>query len=134
MIFVLDTNVLSERLKSNANSSVEDFLRCLPPENVRVSAMTLAEIAQGVENNPIPTSRQFLSEVLTLPIAEFGETEALEWARITSKALGRGLRIEARDAIIAATAATHGWTIATRNTADFAPLAVKVFDPWKQRL
>lgn len=134
MIFVFDTNVLSERLKSNPNSNVEDFLRRLPPENVRISAMTLAEIAQGVENNPTPLLRQFLSDVLTFPIAGFGEAEAVEWGRITSRGLSRGIRIEARDAIIAATAATHGWTIATRNISDFAPLGVKVFDPWKQRL
>ena len=134
MIFVLDTNVLSERLKSNPSSSVEDFLRRLPAENVRVSAMTLAEIAQGVENNPIPALQQFLFEVLTLPIAAFGEQEALEWARMTSKGWVAGLRMEARDSIIAATAAAHGWTVATRNTADFAPLGVKVFDPWKQQL
>jgi predicted nucleic acid-binding protein len=134
VIFVLDTNVLCERLKSNPNSNVEDFLRRLPPENVRISAMTLAEIAQGVENNPIPALQEFLAEVLTLPIAGFGEMEALEWGRITAKGLSRGVRMEARDAIIAATAVTHGWTIATRNTTDFAPLGAKVFDPWKQRL
>jgi hypothetical protein len=27
-----------------------------------------------------------------------------------------------------------GWTVATRNTRDFAPLGVKTFDPWKERL
>ena len=134
MIFLLDTNVLSERLKPNPNSNVEDFLRRLPPENVRVSAMNLAEIAQGVENNPTPVLKQFLAEVLTLPVAAFGEQEALEWARMTSKGWAAGTRMEARDMIIAATAEANGWTIATRNTRDFAPLGVKIFDPWKQRL
>ena len=39
-----------------------------------------------------------------------------------------------RETVIAATAAAHGWTVVTRNTKDFAPLGVKTFDPWKERL
>ena len=54
--------------------------------------MVLAEIAQGVENKPTPKLRNFLAEVLALPLAEFGEAEALEWGRITSKSIERGPR------------------------------------------
>jgi toxin FitB len=67
-------------------------------------------------------------------VAAFGEDEALEWGRITSAGLARGLRLAVHDTVIAATAATHGWTVATRNTKDLAPLGVKTFDPWKERL
>jgi hypothetical protein len=113
---------------------VEDFLRRVPAETVRVSAMALAEIAQGVENNPTAALKTFLAEVLRLPVAPFGEEEALEWGRLTSTGLARGLHPAVRDTVIAATAAAHGWTVATRNTKDFAPLGVKTFDPWKERL
>src|SRR5450759_4709121 len=34
----------------------------------------------------------------------------------------RVLHLAVRDTVIAATAAAHGWTVATRNTKDFAPL------------
>lgn len=134
MIYVLDTNVLSERTKGNPDAGVEDFLRRVPAESVRVSAMALAEIAQGVENNPTLALRKFLAEVLTLPVAEFGEREAIEWGRITSAGLKTGLVMAVRDTVIAATAAANGWTVATRNTKDFAPLGVKVFDPWQERI
>ncbi len=40
----------------------------------------------------------------------------------------------ARDSLIAATAVAHGWTVATRNVADFKPLGVAVFNPWKDSL
>lgn len=33
-------------------------------------------------------------------------------------------------ALIAATALAHGLTLATRNTADFAPMGVRLFNPW----
>jgi toxin FitB len=134
VIFVLDTNVLSERTKSNPDPSVAAFLRAVPVEGVRLSAIVLAEVAQGVENNPTPDLRTFLAEVLALPLADFGEAKALEWGRITSKALSRGLSIDVRDSLIAATAAVRGWTVATRNKSDFKPLGVSVFNPWEDRL
>jgi predicted nucleic acid-binding protein len=36
-----------------------------------------------------------------------------------------------RDAWIAATALVHGLTVVTRNTRDFAPMGVKLFNPWE---
>jgi toxin FitB len=134
MIYLLDTNVLSERTKRSPDAGVENFLRRVPAESVRVSAMSLAEIAQGVENNPTAALKTFLAEVLRLPVAPFGEDEALEWGRMTSAGLARGLHLAVRDTVIAANAASRGWTVATRNTKDFAPLGVKTFDPWKERL
>ncbi len=134
MIFVLDTNVLSEGAEPTPDPAVLAFLRTVPVENMRLSAIVLAEIAQGVENSPSAKLRTFLAETLALPLAEFGEAEALEWGRMTSKALKSGLAVSARDSLIAATAAVRGWTVATRNTADFAKLGVGVFNPWVDKL
>jgi predicted nucleic acid-binding protein len=134
VIFVLDTNVLSERTKQSPDKSVEAFLRKVPVENVRLSSVVLAEIAQGVENNPTPDLKAFLADVLALPLAEFGEAEALEWGKMTSQGLSKGLSMQMRDTMIAATAAVRGWTVATRNKIDFTPLGVTVFDPWTQTI
>jgi hypothetical protein len=35
-----------------------------------------------------------------------------------------------RDALIAATALTHGLTVVTRNVGDFEPMGVAVLNPW----
>jgi toxin FitB len=134
VIFVLDTNVLSERTKHRPDPGVEDFMRRVPSENVRLSAVALGEIAQGVENNPTPELKRFLREVLELAVAPFGEVEALEWGRITSAGIKAGFGMSVRDTLIAATAAARGWTIATRNSKDFIRLGVKVFNPWTERL
>jgi predicted nucleic acid-binding protein len=134
VIFVLDTNVLSETTRANPDANVLAFLRALPVENQRVSSMVVAEIAQGVENRPTARTQAFLADILALPIADFGEAEALEWGRITSKALKSGISVQARDSIIAATANVRGWTVATGNTQDFIPLGVPVFNPWKDKL
>jgi toxin FitB len=134
MIFVLDTNVLSERIKKAPNARVMEFHRAVPVENVRLSAIVLAEIAQGVENNPMPPLREFLADCLALPLAEFGELEALDWGRLTSAALKQGHVIKVRDGMIAATASARGWTVATRNEDDFKPFGVQTFNPWKESL
>jgi predicted nucleic acid-binding protein len=134
VIFVLDTNVLSERTKLRPDGQVEKFLRAVPAENIRVSSIVLAEIVQGVENNPTPDLQLFLAEVLTLPVADFGEAEALAWGRMTSAGIKRGLKMELRDTMIAATAAARGWTVVTRNISDFVPLGVNVFNPWTDQL
>jgi predicted nucleic acid-binding protein len=99
-----------------------------------VSAIVLGEIAQGVENNPVPDLKAFLADTRAMPIAKFGEVEALEWGRMVSAALKAGHSIEARDSMIAATATARGWTVATRNKADFQKFGVAVFDPWTDKV
>ncbi len=134
MIFLLDTNVLSERTRPRPDAAVIRFLNALPIENIRLSSIVLAEIAQGVESNPTAALKGFLADILALPLAEFGEAEALEWGRMTSKALQAKIALNVRDSMIAATAAVRGWTVATRNSADFSKLGVAVFNPWEDKL
>ena len=134
MIFVLDTNVLSERTRKSPNAAVAAFLRAVPVESIRVSSVVPAEIAQGVENNPTPALKSFLADVLAIPLAEFGEAESLEWGKMTSRGHRQGLYVKTRDTMIAATASVRGWTVAARNTSDFVPFGVQVFNPWRQKL
>jgi toxin FitB len=136
VIFLLDTNVLSESARARPDSNVAAFLRQIPTENLRVSAIVLGEIAQGIENNPNPEPnlKAFLADIRAMPIAEFGEVEALEWGRMVSAALKAGHSVEARDSMIAATSAARGWIVATRNKADFQKLGVAVFDPWTDKI
>ena len=49
------------------------------------------------------------------------------WARL----IHRQSDTSYEDAVIAATAADHGLTVMTRNTADFKPFKVRLFDPFK---
>ena len=92
------------------------------------------EIKQGVTSNPAPELRQFLEDVLTLPVAPFDELEALAWGEMTAEALARGRTVYVRDSLIAATARANGWTVATRNVRDFAGLGIKLFNPFEERL
>ena len=134
MIYLLDTNVLSERTKNRPSPKVMVFLRKVPAADARVPAIVLGEIKQGVESNPTPELQKFLDDVLTLPVAPFDELEALAWGELTAAALAQGRTVYVRDSLIAATARAHSWAVATRNVADFAGLGVKVFNPFEEQL
>lgn len=134
MIYLLDTNVLSERTRNRPSPKVMSFLRKVPAADARVPAIVLGEIKQGVESNPTPQLQQFLEDVLTLPVAPFDELEALAWGEMTAAALAQGRALYVRDSLIAATARAHGWTVVTRNGSDFAGFAVKVFNPFSEQL
>jgi len=134
VIYLLDTNVLSERTKRRPSPKVLSFLRKVPIADARVPAIVLGEIKQGVQSNPTPELRQFLEDVLTLPVAPFDEFEALAWGEITSEALAAGRTVYVRDSLIAATARANGWTVATRNISDFAGLGVTVINPFLEEL
>ena len=132
MIYLLDTNVLSERTKKRPSPKVMSFLRKVPAAEARVPAIVLGEIKQGVQSNPAPELRQFLEDVLTLPVAPFGEWEALAWGEMTAEALAKGRTVYVRDSLIAATARANGWTVVTRNINDFAGLGVRLLNPFEE--
>jgi predicted nucleic acid-binding protein len=136
MIFALDTNVVSERAKpeAEANPLVMDFFRRCPAENLRLPSMALAEVASGVENQPTPALRAFLGDLCEMPSLAFGEAEALAWGQMVCAALKAGQSVKARDSIIAACALANGCAVATRNGADFAGLGVTVFNPFAAKL
>ena len=134
MIYLLDTNVLSERTKKRPSPKVLTFLRKVPVADSRVPAIVLGEIKQGVQSNPTPELRQFLEDVLTLPVAPFDELEALAWGEMTADALASGRTVYVRDSLIAATGRANGWTVATRNIIDFAGLGVNIFNPFEEEL
>ena len=134
MIYLLDTNVLSERTRNRPSPKVMSFLRKVPAADARLPAIVLGEIKQGVESNPTAKLQQFLEDVLTLPVAAFDEPEALAWGELTAAALAQGRNVYVRDSLIAATARAHNWTVATRNVSDFAGLGVKVFNPFDEQL
>jgi len=81
VIYLLDTNVLSERTKRHPSRLAMAFLRKIPVADARVPAIVLGEIKQGVYRNPTPELRQFLEDVLTLPVASFDERKPWRGAK-----------------------------------------------------
>lgn len=139
MMFVLDTNVVSELRKvhlGKANTNVATWAQSVNATELFVSAITLMELELGVLSIERKDTAQgallrlwFEQQVLpefserTLPI---DTAVALRCARLHVPDK-RG----ERDALIAATALVHGMTVVTRNVADFMPTGVALLNPWE---
>ncbi|MFT4161048.1 type II toxin-antitoxin system VapC family toxin [Shinella sp.] len=141
MMFLLDTNVISELRKAAGGKADPYVIAWLSGQDAAacyISAVTLMELDLGIllmeRRDPIQGARlRTWMEDYVLP--EFSERTvpidravALVCARLHVP----DPRPE-RDAFIAASALVHGMTLATRNVVDFAPMGVPLLNPWDQR-
>jgi predicted nucleic acid-binding protein len=138
MAYLLDTNVVSEAIKPQPTDNVVAWLAAQPSASVYLSVLTLGEIEQGIVRSPNPRRAERLARWLEdelqpqfhgriLPIdAPVMKT----WGQITGHALLRGQPVSYADSLLAATAITHGLTLATRNTRDVEALPVPTLNPW----
>ncbi|HKN29680.1 MAG TPA: type II toxin-antitoxin system VapC family toxin [Roseiarcus sp.] len=138
MIFLLDTNVLSEVRRPVPDRVVLDWLHRLDEDRAFVSVISLAEIRRGIALMESGRRREALAEWLVrdLPdrfagrILAIDQKTAFAWGDLMAQAKRRGIGLSSMDGLLAATASAHGLTLATRNTKDFRDLGVTLFDPW----
>ena len=134
-MFLLDTNVISELRKSQADKNVQAWARSVPAPSLYVSAITVLELETGVLRfeRKDPTQggrlRAWLDDHV-LPafagrILAVDRAVALRCARLHVPD-----RSNECDALIAATALVHGLTVVTRNVSDFQSSGVAVLNPW----
>ena len=138
MAFVLDTNVISEFRKVQAGkgaAGVAEWAASVARSDLYLSAITVMELEMGVrlmERRDLAQGALLRRWITSVVLPEFV-------ARILAFDADVALRAAAlhvpdpkpwRDAAIAATAMVHGMTVVTRNTSDFKPTGVAVFDPW----
>ncbi|WP_067471287.1 type II toxin-antitoxin system VapC family toxin [Nocardia amamiensis] len=135
MAFLLDTNIISELRKKNANENVIAWYDGVQSHQLHLSAITVGEIRLGIERLRGRDTAQ--AEVLerwlgTLRttyrdrIAPVDEDVAEEWGRMNAPNT-----IPVLDGLLAATASVHGWTFVTRNVADVARTGVAVLNPFE---
>jgi predicted nucleic acid-binding protein len=99
--------------------------------------LTLGEIRKGIEKlRPRDPERAaaFDAWLEALP-RRFGSRLIAIDARIAEEwgRLNAGDPRPTVDSLIAASARVHGFTVVTRNTADFEPLGVPLLNPWLDR-
>ena len=139
MMFVLDTNVVSELRKvrlGKADVNVTAWSDTVDASDLFVSAITIMELELGVlsvERKDATQGAVLRSWLEQQVLPEFaGRTLPVDTAVAQRCARLHVLnRREGRDALIAATALVHGMTVVTRNVADFKPTGVSLFNPWE---
>jgi predicted nucleic acid-binding protein len=133
-VIILDTNVLSEPLRTDPEIAVVAWMKT--QTDAAVTAISVAELLVGARRLPAGARRErliaaidsILSGSRVLP---FDERAARKYARMHEirRIAGRPLSVE--DGMIAAVAAAHGASLATRNTKDFEGLGIDLLDPWE---
>ena len=139
-MIVLDTNVVSEPMRRNGNPAVGAWLDRQVAETLYLTAPSLSELLVGIAILPKGKRKAVLdaslSELLHIlfgsRILPFDQTAALAYAPLVNRARAKGRPISVADGQIAAIAAVHGFTVATRDTAPFIAAGVPVTNPWEQ--
>lgn len=139
MNYVLDTNVISELIARSPNQQVIDWLDRLDPDVVYLSVITIGELRKGIEKL-VPSRRKdeltiwlehdLLQRFAGHLIAITTEV-MLVWGELTGRLEREGKPIAAIDSLIAASVLAGGYTLVTRNDADFQHAGVPIVNPWK---
>ena len=135
-MFLLDTNVISElrQGKPNQAAEVRAWAQRQPSSRFFLSAITLLELEQGIqalERRAPPQGSALRAWLAGVCLAFSGRI--LPFTEKTAPVCA-ALHIlnprPDRDAMIAATALEHGFSVVTRNTSDFANTGLAVINPW----
>jgi len=138
-MIILDTNVLSEPMRSGANPAVAAWLDQQDIETLYLTTVNLAELLLGVErlarSRRRSTLEAKLSQIINLfagsRILPFDAPAARLFAVLVARASSAGHTISFADGQIAAIAAAHGFSVATRDAAPFIGVGVPVINPWE---
>ena len=139
MMFLLDTNILSELMKPAPSEDVVAWVRSRPVHSLFISAITQAEILYGIALLPAGRRKKQLAaaadsmfkEDFDTRILPFDASAAFEYSKLASARSKKGQPISQFDAQIAAIARSRGASIATRNEKDFVNCGVEILNPWK---
>lgn len=136
-MIVLDTNVVSELLKSRPDVSVARWFERSTGRETYLTATVAAELLSGVELMPagrrrdeLATATEFALEEHNGRILPFDSFAARPFALTIATRARQGRTMSFPDAQIAAVCLAHGATLATRNTRDFEGTGIDLVNPW----
>jgi toxin FitB len=137
-MILLDTNIVSEVMKTQPAEMVVAWLNGQDSEMLYVSAITIGEIAYGLRVLPDGRRRSGLKERFERFIALAFDQRVLAYdesaARVYGELMGErkelGQPMSSSDGQIAAIARLHHLAIATRNVPDFETCGIDVVNPF----
>jgi predicted nucleic acid-binding protein len=137
-VIVLDTNVLSEVLRSSPSARVRKWMSDQHPANLFTTAISEAEMLYGIAVMATGQRRAALQRAIAAIFVEdfagrvlpFDSMAAASYAEIAAERRKSGQPVAAFDAQIAAIARSRGASVATRNASDFAGCGIPIVDPW----
>jgi len=137
--FLLDTNCISELVRSNPEPRVLQWVDATDESLLYLSVLTLGEIRKGIATLPAGQRRTHLEAWLELELKSrfAGRILSIDvgiadrWGILAATAKRTGRALAAIDGLLAATALHHNLTLVTRNVADFSSTAIPLVNPWE---
>ena len=138
-MILLDTNVVSEVMKTQPAEAVVAWLNGQDSERLYVSAITIGEITYGLRILPDGKRRSGLRERFERFVALAFDQRVLSYdesaARVYGELMGDrkelGLPMSVPDGQIAAIARLNHLAVATRNVLDFEDCGIDVLNPFE---
>lgn len=145
MKFLLDTNAISETLRSRPNlgfmgwfetvgSPQDDF-----DDRLHVSVLTIGEMRRGALRLGSDARGALLQDRIDGIVAEYGDrlisvnlSVVERWAMLSETYRSTGLNVGITDELLAATALAHDLTLVTRNLRHFEHSGCRVLSPWSE--
>ncbi|CDH20865.1 Putative plasmid stability protein StbB (PIN domain) [Xenorhabdus bovienii str. kraussei Quebec] len=139
MMYVLDTNVMSELRKiraGKADPNMAKWAESVDAADLFVSAITIMELELGIlliERKDTTQGAMLRAWLEQHVLPEFSERTLPVDTAVAQRCARLHVpdKCSERDALIAATALVHGMTVVTRNVADFQPTGVTILNPWE---
>jgi toxin FitB len=134
MTYLVDANILSEPTKQRPDAKVVAWLSANEGDFV-VDSVVLGEIALGILVLPrgrkrTQLERWFEAVADRIDCLAWDAAISRRWAQLVASLRKKGQTLPVLDSMIAATALTHGLTVATHNVRDFQTAGVAVLDPF----
>jgi predicted nucleic acid-binding protein len=137
-VIVLDTNVVSELMRTAPEPEVVRWVDAFEPTDVFITAVTAAELMYGVARLPDGRRKERLSVKVSALLADdfadqvlpFDGLAAVHYADIVVSRERFGRPISMADAQTAAICRHWSAGVATRNVSDFTDTGIRVVNPW----
>jgi toxin FitB len=137
-MIILETNVLSELMRSKPDQAVLAWLDRQASQSVWITTITLFEARLGLALLPDGPRRQslerafaaLLNDDLGNRVLPFDVEAAAQAATLAAARQRAGRPVDVRDTQIAGIAQARRATLVTRNIRHFEGLSVPVVDPW----
>ena len=131
IIFLADTNVVSELVKKTPDAGVLQWLQSV--ELMAVSAITIEEAHFGLAWQPNARKLSLFNAVVQRLHTVYPITESIAQraGMLRGQFQAQGITRSTPDMLIAATAQEHLLVIATRNVRDFLGCGVQVVNPFE---
>jgi predicted nucleic acid-binding protein len=137
-VIILDTNVLSELMRSDPNPKVFTWLDAQPEHALCTTSVNKAEVLHGIALLPEGRRRsslaivaeQVFEEDLDGRVLPFDAAAADHFGDIIAFRRDKGRPIQHFDALIAAIARNTDAQLATRDVDGFADCDLTIINPW----